>query len=329
MEKAEHGVAASTLQPVTSAESGQKLLRLLERRLALPANLLQRWIRTGQIRINGGRRKPFDPVKVGDVVRVPPFALALARTEPAARLAYSPECGLPPLLGVAGDIWALNKPAGLPAQSGSGHADSLAARLAACYEAFSFRPAPCHRLDMGTSGVILVGASFEALREVENFFRAGLVYKEYLAWVHGAWPWREDRLLRAWLRHEGAPGNVKMRVYAEAMPHAREAMTLARPARVLADSSLLRLRPFTGRRHQLRAQLASLGFPVIGDGKYGPKTGEKLLLHSMRVILPDGASFACAPPWRGDFAQDIIEEPLPDLAALLERRPNHTGFSHA
>ena len=162
--------------PVDEKESGQKLLRFLERRLKLPASLLHRWIRTGQIRLNGSRCKPFDRVKQGDIVRLPPFAHSMA-----AELAQNEESNETEIdssktieiLDIWNDVWAINKAAGLPTQSGTGHEDSVAARLAARSGPDFFKVAPAHRLDRGTSGVLLAGASFEALRGLQEEFQKG------------------------------------------------------------------------------------------------------------------------------------------------------------
>ena len=75
---------------VTAAEAGQKLLQFLSRRFDEPQGVLHRWIRTGQVRINGGRAKPFDRVELGDEIRVPPFAGSGAKTERAAAPAGGP-----------------------------------------------------------------------------------------------------------------------------------------------------------------------------------------------------------------------------------------------
>ena len=128
---------------VDPREGGQKLLQFLQRRLDLPPSLLHRWIRTGQVRINGGRAKPFGLVAAGDSVRLPPFALGMSRRSKATGGQASPEQeheprqrtqALPPAprpLQKDGDLWVFCKPAGLPTHPGTGHEDSLSSRLAA------------------------------------------------------------------------------------------------------------------------------------------------------------------------------------------------------
>ena len=315
-------------QAVTEAESGQKILQFLERRLKLPPNLLHRWIRTGQVRLNGGRCKPFGRVKTGDMVRLPPFAFKLAAQMltpmPASDRTVPPLLPLPPFMGTGRGPYrglvAYAKPRGLPTHPGTGHDDSLASRLASHYRDNPFVPVPVHRLDKDTSGLLLVATSHGVLRQAHDDWREGRIAKEYLAWVEGRWPFAETQMFRHMLHREGAPGREKMKAtllkgatpQAGPLPmggsNAREARTLVTPLRILDDTSLLLLRILTGRTHQIRAQLASLGFPVLGDGKYGSTTRTHLHLHACRLTLADGTVFGCLPDWEGARAVTALPE---------------------
>lgn len=221
---------------VTAAEAGQKLVQYLHRRCGAPQSAIQRWVRTGQVRINGGRCKPFDRVAEGDVVRVPPFALGGGDTVPDAPSgsgsARTPGKGgggehvpaapqaLPaplPVVGRAEGLLVLLKPAGLAVQPGTGHDDCVTARLAAQHAGADFLPTPAHRLDRDTSGLLLVATSYARLRSLSDAFaaREGLV-KEYLAWVAGRWPHEDARTLRDRLEKQGEPGRQKVRRVAPA-----------------------------------------------------------------------------------------------------------------
>ncbi len=324
---------------VGRAESGQKLLQFLQRRLNLPPALLHRWIRTGQARLNGCRAKPFARVALGDTVRVPPFALTLAAqagargqdgaaaSPPGTAAPAATEAAdappLPPLVGVFGDIWAFNKPAGLPTHPGTGHEDSLSARLAAHAPGAAFPPTPAHRLDRETSGILLVAATHDALRELQRQFRERLPAKEYVAWVGGRWPWPGPRLLRDHVRKAGAPGAERMRPCAPG-PDAREAVCIVRPLVTGARASLVQVRLITGRTHQIRVQLAALGHPVLGDAKYGRGRRDGcpgMRLHALRVSLPDGHTAACLPDWPGAHALAVMPDPLPDDPQALGPPP--------
>ncbi len=296
---------------VSRAESGQKLLQWLKRRLDVPQGQLHKWIRTGQIRVNGGRVKAFAIVQEGDIIRLPPFcrdlSVAASRPAPAA-------LPLPPILACEPDVLVLNKPAGLPTQSGSGHDDSVAARLAAQEPGAAFHPAPVHRLDRDTSGVLLAGRTFAALRALGEALRDHTAVKEYIAWVQGRWPWADIRLLRHALRKEGPEGREKMRAYSwrTPPPGSKEALLLARPLQIRDQDSLLHVRLLTGRTHQIRVQMQATGFPLIGDGKYGsPARGQRLLLHAVRLVLPDGRAFACLPDWPAPWNLATLPSPFP------------------
>lgn len=317
---------------VDPREGGQKLLQFLQRRLELPPSLLHRWIRTGQVRLNGCRARPFCLVAAGDSVRLPPFALGMSRQSKAPGGGRPQEQGgdrpRPPVLPPAprplqkdGELWVFCKPAGLPTHPGTGHADSLSSRLAALAGDAPFKPTPVHRLDKDTSGILLVATSFGVLRELTTALRERRMKKEYLAWVEGRWPYGGVRLFRHWLRKdkESAGGRQQMRVRRQGAgggaPGEAEALLLVRPLCVESGRSLLLVRLLTGRTHQIRAQLAALGHPIEGDVKYGARgraAGSPMYLHAMRVILPDGRRFSCLPDWPADrlppSLPDEIEE---------------------
>lgn len=306
---------------VTRAESGQKLLQWLRRRLDVPQGQLHKWIRTGQIRVNGGRVKAFVPVQEGDIIRLPPFCRDLTGTNSRPAPSARP---LPPIIARDPDVLVLNKPAGLPTQSGSGHDDSVAARLAAQEPGAAFHPAPVHRLDRDTSGVLLVGRTFAALRALGEALRDHAAVKEYIAWVHGRWPWADIRLLRHALRKEGPAGHEKMQAHPwrTPPPGSREALLLARPLQTGDQSSLLHIRLLTGRTHQIRVQMQATGFPLIGDGKYGsPARGQRLLLHAVRLVLPDGRAFACLPDWPSPWSPPALPSPFPPCPQPLHMSP--------
>ncbi len=289
---------------VTSAEAGQKLLQCLSRRLYAPENTLHRWIRTGQVRVNGGRRKPFDRLEEGDEIRIPPFAAA-SFPIPAATVPMpdsTPE--KLPIIFSSAELLVINKPSGLPVHPGTGHADCLTARLAAMFPKSDcpFTPTPIHRLDRDTSGVLLVARSYACLQRLSAAFaKRGGLRKEYLAWCAGIWPQSETLRLEDHLQKAGAFHRERMSCGKEGR-HADLEATL-----VLCEknASLMRLVPHTGRTHQIRVQLASRGFPIIGDAKYGGKAAfpagapqSGLLLHSWRITI-EGQTFSTPPPWKG------------------------------
>jgi 23S rRNA pseudouridine955/2504/2580 synthase len=278
---------------VSPDEAGQKLSRFLERRFpGLPGSFWMKAIRTGQVRLDGKRAKPFDHVAAGQTVRVPPLRPA----EPP-----SPAPG-PVGLDMRQEpdgLLVIRKPAGLPTQPGSGHADSVQARLAALFADASFTPAPAHRLDKDTSGLVLAATTYQATRTLHDWINSGRLTKLYLAWVEAELPPGRTLDLTDTLAKAGAPGRERV------VPTNGAGQTARARARCLASTagrSLLELELLTGRTHQLRVQLASRSLPITGDRKYGKKHPGPLRLHAWKLALPDGRVFTWLPEWDGEFA---------------------------
>ncbi|WP_300157637.1 RluA family pseudouridine synthase [Solidesulfovibrio sp.] len=301
---------------VSEAEAGQKLLQYLVRRLggAVPQAALQRFIRTGQVRLDGRRARPFDRIEQGQKVRVPPYEPGEAPSAPtAAPLAAVPrdarrqprtlrsaapakaQTHAAPVLDILhedADLLVVVKPAGLPVHPGSGHATALTTILHARSRDAPFRPTPAHRLDRDTTGVLLVAKSYRMLRRIHDEMLAGEARKDYLAWVWGRWLLGEVNewvTLRDRLSKQGGPGRERV----EAGEDGKEAVCKARLLGHMPTASLLEVRLETGRTQQIRAQLAARGHPIVGDPKYGGGA-PPLLLHAWRVTLTDAAF--CAPP---------------------------------
>ena len=295
---------------VSRAEAGQKLLNFLQRRISAPASDLHRWIRTGQVRVNGARSKAFDRLSEGDMVRVPPFAerQPAGSGEGASRREHGA-----PLLDIVfenEDVIVIAKPAGLPVQGGTGHTDSIAARLAGERARADFVPAPVHRLDKDTSGLLVAGKTYAAVRLLTDALagRAGTPpRKEYLAWVEDAWPHPEKRELYDFLAKDGT--TKRMRAASEKEAEAKEArceVTALEKRRIHdREYTLLLVRLLTGRTHQIRVQLALRGHPIAGDPWYGKGSCESLKLHAFRLELPlpggECRSLELPPPWKGEW----------------------------
>ena len=318
---------------VTQAEAGQKLIQYLGRALGpdMPGSVFMRWIRTGQVRLDGKRAKPFDRVEAGQAVRLPPFAeLAPGRGQADAPgrsgEGETPQAPSPSANGLADsgaragirepasspavtadldiiaetDRWlVIAKPAGLPVHPGSGWKDSVQTRLGQAHRGQPFVPTLVHRLDRDTSGVLLAARTHRALTAAHEAIRRGEAVKEYLCWVRGEWtlsaPGKTvemtDRLKKT--GHEG-------RERVKAGDEGRLARLSATPLLIGNGRALLAVRLYTGRTHQIRAQLSSRGHPIVGDAKYG---GGKppMLLHAWRLTIL-GETFQCPPPWSGSWA---------------------------
>jgi len=284
---------------VTPDEAGQTLVNFLLRRLGgdVPRSHVMRLVRTGQVRVDSGRKKPFYRVSAGQTVRVPPVAVNEDETpnkEAGKRL---------DLVHESHDLLAINKPAGLPAHPGSGHADSVSQRLKAMYPDAPFTPTLAHRLDKDTTGLILAAKTYERLAELQRLFKEGGVGKRYLAWVQGELA--PGALMRLTDKLSKRAGDKGERV---ATGSGKEARATAVCIKTAPGASLLEVDLETGRTHQIRVQLAARGLPIIGDRKYGHGEPGGMLLHCWKIILPDLA-LTQPPEWVGRYAVSPGELP--------------------
>jgi len=284
---------------VTAEEAGQKLLQYLARRLEdVPPTALQRFIRTGQVRVDGRRAKPFSRLALGQLVRVPPYVPARPHA-PARPETAAPETAPLDILYEDDELLAVIKPAGLPVHPGSGHPTALTTLLHARQPDAPFKATPAHRLDRDTTGILLVAKSYRMLRAIHEAMESGDICKDYLAWLCGHWTLGEVNewvTLRDRLAKEGEPGQERM----QCCDTGKEAVSKVRLLYSTGEASLVEVRLETGRTHQIRTQLGSRGYPVLGDPKYGGGT-PPLYLHAWRIVLPD-AAFSCPPAWPAPFA---------------------------
>ncbi|MDD6088004.1 MAG: RluA family pseudouridine synthase [Desulfovibrionaceae bacterium] len=281
---------------VTLEENGQKLLSFLSRRFDTTPAVLHRWIRTGQIRINGRRCKPFERVQAGDLIRVPPFAAEDRKQTPVLAASFV----MPAVLYEDDEMMLLFKPVGIPVHPGSGTQADIASFLASQYSDAPFRPTPAHRLDRDTSGLLLVAKTYGALRRFSDLFalHQGIV-KIYLAWIAGVWPYDSVRTMTHYLeKKEDAYGRERV-ISGSGGKQASLRVQCLLHTRTM---SLMRITLLTGRTHQIRVQMSAEGFPLMGDVKYGgPKVADGLKLHAFALKIGD-KQYTALPGWSGDFA---------------------------
>lgn len=282
---------------VTPEEAGQKLLQFLQRRVDndVPKSAVMRWIRTGQVRVNKGRVKPFVRLEQGDLVRIPPYSVTEAAAENVKKDIGSVDVTI---VGEADGLLVLHKPAGLPVQPGTGHTDAVTTRLKLKYADAPFCPTPAHRLDKNTSGLLLIATSYARLQQLHELFRnEHALGKHYLAWVKGRWEHEETTELYDQISKQSQE-NGKERMETGA---GKEALCSVTPLLVTDKKSLLHVSLQTGRTHQIRVQLSSRNHPIIGDTKYnGSSNPQGMLLHAWRIVLPDEV-FTCLPVWKRPF----------------------------
>ena len=257
---------------------------------------LEKLLRTGQVRVDGKRAKANRRLAVGQTVRIPPLG------ESATKVSVPPP---PPpvsdddardlrrrVLYRDDAVIALDKPPGLAVQGGSRTTRHLDAMLDALRFGARERPRLVHRLDKDTSGVLILARTAVSARELTRAFRARDARKLYWVLVVGR-PARDQGRIDAWLAKRGGRGSERMAIAEPGSSGAQKAVTLYRVVDRAAERvAWLAAMPLTGRTHQIRAHLAAIGTPVLGDGKYGGKDAfvgglSKLLhLHARRLILP-------------------------------------------
>ncbi|WP_103173005.1 MULTISPECIES: RluA family pseudouridine synthase [Paracoccus] len=272
-------------------EGEQRLDRWLKKKFPhLNQIAIEKLCRTGQIRVDGGRVKPATRVETGQEVRIPPLPDAQPAAERAKERPLGPRVtDTDAQMIQAAVLWkdehiiALNKPPGLPSQGGSGqgdrHVDGLTTAL---MFGFKDRPKLVHRLDKDTSGVLLLARTDRIARALSEAFRARTTRKIYWAAVAGV-PHPRMGTIRYGLVKGGAGRGDNEKMIAV---HPRDIDSTEGAKRATTDYAVLdalgtraswcALVPITGRTHQLRAHMAQLGHPIVGDGKYGGSGQENL-----------------------------------------------------
>lgn len=256
---------------------------------------LEKLLRTGQVRVDGGRAKAATRLESGQSIRVPPLGEPPAAD--ATRVARAPKADperiaelQAAVLHKDDAVLVLNKPAGLATQGGTGQHEHLDGLLDHLRFGAAERPRLVHRLDKDTSGVIMLARTAKAAAVLAQALKTRDAHKLYWALVVGLPQQREGRISMPLAKLPG-PAGEKMVGDPEA---GKSAVTLYRVIDQAARrAAWLGLAPLTGRTHQLRVHCAALGCPIAGDGKYGGTeaslTGgisRKLHLHARALKLP-------------------------------------------
>ena len=279
----------SRVQTVTVAvdDGDQRLDRWFKRQFPqISQGRLEKMCRKGEIRVDGGRVKASTRLEAGQQVRVPPLPDSAAPPPTPKTKVSATDAKLIQSCVIYRDdhVIALNKPAGLPTQGGSGqtrHVDGLAEALKFDFDE---KPRLVHRLDKDTSGVLLLARTRLAAKALTASMRHKETRKIYWALVAGVpTPYLGEiryGLVKAGGHGKSGEGEKMIAVHPreiDATPGAKRAHTLyATLYRVASRAAWVAMEPITGRTHQLRAHMAEIGHPIIGDGKYGGSGQENM-----------------------------------------------------
>lgn len=273
---------------ISEEEAGQRidnyLLRVCK---GVPKSHIYRILRSGEVRVNKGRIDQVYRLGAGDVVRIPPIRLAerAPQTAPGAEFAIVFEDA---------HLLVIDKPAGIAVHGGSGVSYGVIEQLRASRPDAKFLEL-VHRLDRETSGLLLLAKKRSALTNLHEQMRDGQTDKRYLTAVHGDWTNKRQHIKLP--LHKFTTPDGERRVVVQA--GGQEAHTVFNLLRKWKDFALLEAELKTGRTHQIRVHLASSGYPILGDEKYGDfalnkqlqKAGEargalrRMFLHACQITF--------------------------------------------
>lgn len=290
---------------VPESEKGSRLDAALSRQFPNESrSRIQQWIRAGRVLVNGAPAKVSHALRGGEQVGVEPTSATPLRAE-AEDIPLS-------VLYEDADLIAIDKPAGMVVHAGAGnHSGTLVNALLHRFERLSgvageLRPGIVHRLDRFTSGVLLVAKTDQAHRKLADQFASREVKKIYLAMVNGAPKTDSGRIEKPIARDP-----VRRERMTARLTTGRAAWSEYRVRERFAGETLLEVLIGTGRTHQIRVHLSSVGLPVVGDRLYGAPPSElpRYFLHAH--------SIGFAQPSTGEPL--TITSPLPsDLIRWIE-----------
>ena len=272
---------------ITNNEEGQRLDRFLKKYLnRANQSFIHKMIRKKNIKVNGSKAEPDDVLKTDDTVQlyladdtIDKFRekKTLKQTNIHFDTIYEDN-----------NILVVNKPIGLSTQPDMTGMKNLVDEIKAYLDAkeenisFTFKPAVCNRLDKNTSGLVVAAKNYDALKQTNKAIRERKIKRFYMAKVHGII--KDSLELRDYLIKNDNKNMVK--IINEQREDSKPVVTYAHPLKTEGRYTWLEVEIETGRAHQIRAHLSSIGHPVAGDKKYGKKDNEKYqILHAYKIVL--------------------------------------------
>lgn len=307
---------------ITSGDAGQRLDKFLRRYLPQASgSLLYKMLRKKNITLNARKADGSEILQAGDAValffaeetfarfRDTGNASAGGRNLAAAGRAAYRRYGALPVLYEDGHVLLVSKPAGILSQKASAGDLSLNEWLIGYLLSQgeisektlqTFRPSVCNRLDRNTSGIVICGKSLYGSQQMSRVLKERSMHKYYLLYVEGRM--QEAGRAEGFLYKDRAANQVE--ILCEKQPGSEKIITAYRPVRTGRSETLVEVELITGKSHQIRAHMASMGFPIVGDSKYGSRVQSEQrrrqygithqLLHAWRVVFPQfSGELAC------------------------------------
>jgi 23S rRNA pseudouridine955/2504/2580 synthase len=287
---------ASAQLVIDEASAGQRIDNFLQKVLkGVPKSHIYRILRSGEVRVNKKRIDADFRLNLEDVVRIPPIRVAstpqTASTGPVVSkfddaIVYEDDAML-----------VINKPAGFAVHGGSGVSRGVIEQLRLERPQAKFLEL-VHRLDRETSGVLMLAKKRSALVALHEAIRNNHMDKRYVMMVHGEWTEKKKHVTLDLQKYVTTDGERRVNVVTDpkkdVLGVAQMSETIFYLTKNMGEFSLLEAKLITGRTHQLRVQLAHLGFPILGDDKYGDfplnkqlvKRGlKRMFLHSSETNI--------------------------------------------
>jgi 23S rRNA pseudouridine1911/1915/1917 synthase len=291
----------TALQPTSitafGTDVGKRLDQVLQTRMPeFSRSRLQHWIKSGRVLVNGVVQKASFVIRGGEQIEIQPAEMPPLR-------AYAENIPID-ILHVDKDVIAVNKPAGLVVHAGAGqHSGTLVNALLHQFQTLSSgsseeRPGIVHRIDKETSGVLLVARTDSAHRDLADQFSERRVEKTYLALVQGRISPNEGKITTPITRDPVRRTRMTTR-----LGHGRTALTTYKVLERFDGFTYVEVRIGTGRTHQIRVHMSSIGHPVAGDTLYGAAAANRgrFFLHAWKICF--------ASPSTGEPIE--LEAPLP------------------
>ncbi|GMA61746.1 RluA family pseudouridine synthase [Alicyclobacillus fastidiosus] len=304
---------------ISDSDDGKQIHKWLRLLLpGMPLSGIHKFIRTGRIKVNGKRGKRDTVLHTGDTVHLYMTDEDYAASKRPKREKYA---GVKVDLDIRyedGEMLIVNKPAGVLVHAADGdYSSTLQAQVEAyvyrnreAQEGQAFTPAPVHRLDRNTTGLVIFAKTSRAARELGLKFQSGGIKKTYLALVVGevAKPGRVTAAL----------ARVSDELTAVA-PEGKESATHYAPLASAGGTTLLTIRLETGRTHQIRAHMAHIRHPLVGDVKYGARRNRigSFFLHAARLEKEPDLSVTAPLPHAFEAKLKALGYSVPDLREAL------------